>query len=47
MSFNKMMAHVLEHRDVESHRSETRCPAAEEVVNYTLFMAKWEERGGY
>ena len=42
MSFNKMMAHVLEHRDIESHRSETRCPTAE-VVNYSLFMAKTAE----
>ena len=41
----KMMAHVLEHRDIESHGLELIVQKQgalllQEVVNYTLFMTK-------
>ena len=48
MSFNKMMADVLEHRDIESHGLELIVQKQDalllkEVVNYTLFMTKTAE----
>ena len=44
-----MMAHVLEHRDIESHGlklivQKQGALLLKEVVNYTLFMTKTEAR---